>query len=169
MRVVTSGHVTNIAVTPFDPPTSISTNSISIKYRANFTALYFIETVIADINFTLWEQGFWTIFTLADENIWILVVIMITLIVVFVLLINYRLASSLWRKLIQCSWATFGLCHRSLINTDSHANYLSNNNKQYTKLTDMSIHFFKIFCVYLLADNLGSNKVFLCQAKPHLF
>jgi len=69
MRVVTSGHVTNIAVTPFDPPTSISTNSISIKYRANFTALYFIETVIADINFTLWEQGFWTIFTLADENI----------------------------------------------------------------------------------------------------
>ena len=32
----------------------------------------------------------------------------------------------------------------------------------------MSLHFLKIFSVYLLADNLSSNKVFFCQAKPHL-
>ena len=47
----------------------------------------------------------------------------------------------------------------------SRAGTATNNDK----ITDMSIHFFKIFCVYLLANNLSSNKVFFCQAKPHLF
>jgi len=41
--------------------------------------------------------------------------------------------------------------------------------KKYIQITDMNICFFKVLCVYLLADNLSSNKVSLCQAKPHLF
>jgi len=55
--VVTSGHVTKMAVKPFEPP---FTNTPCYTQTARFYLLY--NRIFADRSFTLREKGIWRIF-----------------------------------------------------------------------------------------------------------